>query len=45
MLLSQGPGNLLPLGIVVFVVLSGPSIAAAWIGAFFAKRRAGNDEA
>jgi hypothetical protein len=38
MLLSQGPGNLLPLGVVVFGVFSVPSIIAAWIGAFIAKR-------
>ncbi|BAV32771.1 hypothetical protein SCL_0449 [Sulfuricaulis limicola] len=45
MLLTQGPGNLLPLGIVVFVVLSLPSIVAARIGAFVAVRRARSDEA
>jgi hypothetical protein len=39
MLLSQGPGNLLPLGIVVFAVLSIPSLIAAGIGAFIARRR------
>ena len=38
MLLSQGPGNLLPLGIVVFGVLSVPSIVAARIGALAAIR-------
>jgi hypothetical protein len=36
MLLSQGPGNLLPLGVIVFGVLSVPSIIAARIGAFIA---------
>lgn len=39
MLLSQGPGNLLPLGIVVFAVLSIPSIITARIGASIARRR------
>ncbi len=39
MLLSQGPGNLLPLGIIVFAVLSIPSIITAGIGAFIARRR------
>lgn len=39
MLLSQGPGNLLPLGIVAFGVLSVPSIITARAGAFFGRRR------
>lgn len=39
MLLSQGPGNLLPLGIVAFGVLSVPSIITARVGAFFGRRR------
>ena len=34
MLVTQGPGNLLPLGIVVFGVLSIPSILTANLGAF-----------
>ncbi|HSF59766.1 MAG TPA: hypothetical protein VLD83_16955 [Candidatus Binatia bacterium] len=38
MLLSQGPGNLLPLGVIVFGLLSIPSIIAAWIGAFIATK-------
>jgi hypothetical protein len=38
MLLSQGPGNLLPLGVIVFAVLSVPSIIAARIGAFIATK-------
>jgi hypothetical protein len=38
MLLSQGPGNLLPLGVIVFGVLSVPSIIAARIGAFIATK-------
>ena len=45
MLLSQGPGNLLPLGIVMFGVLSVPSVVAARIGAFVATRLATRDEA
>jgi len=40
MLLTQGPGNLLPLGLVVFGVLSVPSIMTARIGAFFGNKRA-----
>jgi len=44
MLFSNGPGNLLPLGIVVFAVLSVPSIIAARIGASIARRWAGPSE-
>jgi hypothetical protein len=40
MLLSQGPGNLLPLGVIVFGVLSVPPIIAARIGAFIARKTA-----
>ena len=40
MLFTQGPGNLLPLGLVVFGVLSVPSIITAQIGAFFGNKRA-----
>ena len=40
LLITEGPGNLLPLGIVVFGVLSVPSIATAWIGAYVGARRA-----
>jgi hypothetical protein len=40
MLVTQGPGNLLPLGVVVFGVLSVPSIVTAKIGAFFGNRHA-----
>jgi hypothetical protein len=40
MLFTQGPGNLLPLGLVVFGVLSVPSIMTARIGAFFGSTRA-----
>ena len=39
MLVTQGPGNLLPLGVVVFGVLSIPSIVTARIGAFFGRTR------
>jgi hypothetical protein len=39
MLFTQGPGNLLPLGVVVFGVLSVPSIITARIGAFFGSKR------
>lgn len=44
MLLSQGPGNLLPLGVVVFGVLSVPAIVAARIAASFATKRASRDK-
>lgn len=44
MLLSQGPGNLLPLGIVVFAVLSLPSIIAARVGASIATKWARRNE-
>ena len=40
MLVTEGPGNLLPLGMVVFGVLSVPSIITARIGAFFGSKRA-----
>lgn len=40
LLLSQGPGNLLPLGIVAFGVLSLPSIVTARIGSYFGRKRA-----
>jgi hypothetical protein len=39
MLFTQGPGNLLPLGVVVFGMLSVPSIITARIGAFFGSKR------
>jgi hypothetical protein len=38
MLISPGPGNLLPLGVIVFGVLSVPPIVAARIGAFIATK-------
>ena len=44
MLLSRGPGNLLPLGIVAFAVLSIPSLIAARIGAFIAMKTMRRDE-
>jgi hypothetical protein len=40
MLLTQGPGNLLPLGVIVFGVLSVPSIITARIGASLGSKRA-----
>jgi hypothetical protein len=40
MLISPGPGSLLPLGVIVFGVLSIPPIVAARIGAFIATRTA-----
>ena len=40
MLLTQGPGNLLPLGVVAFAILSVPSIITAQIGAFFGNKHA-----
>ncbi|HSQ51130.1 MAG TPA: hypothetical protein VLL94_07660 [Nitrospiraceae bacterium] len=40
MLLTQGPGNLLPLGVIVFGVLSVPSIITAQVGAFLGSKRA-----
>jgi hypothetical protein len=43
MLLSQGPGNLLPLGVIVFAVLSVPPIITARIGAFIATRTGRNE--
>src|SRR5262245_59544903 len=42
MLLMQGPGNLLPVGVLVFAALSLPSILAARIGAFARSRRVSN---
>jgi hypothetical protein len=40
MLLTQGPGNLLPFGVIVFGILSLPSIVTAQIGASFGNKRA-----
>ena len=44
LLVMQGPGNLLPLGIIVFAVLSIPSIIAARIGASIGLRTARRDQ-
>ena len=38
MTLQQGFGNLMPAGILVFLVLSVPLLIAAWIGAFLGKK-------
>jgi hypothetical protein len=40
MFMTQGIGNLAPLGVLFFGVLAIPLLIAARIGAFFAKRRA-----
>jgi hypothetical protein len=42
LLLTQGVGNLLPLGVIVFGVLSVPGIIAARIGASIAMKRKPN---
>ena len=39
MVLSQGVGNMLPLGVIIFAILSIPPVVAALIGAFIAIRR------
>ena len=44
MLLSQEAGNLLPLGVVAFGVLSVPSILAARVGSFFGRKWAATSE-
>jgi len=44
MLLVQGPGNLLPLGVIVFGIFSIPSIATACVGSLIATKRARRDE-
>jgi len=41
MVVSQGLGNMFPLGLVVFFVLSIPALLAASLGAFLGRRRAG----
>ena len=43
MLLTEGPGNLMPLGIVMFGVFSLPAIVAARVGAFFGTSRANSE--
>jgi len=40
MLVTQGPGNLLPLGVIVFGVLSAPSVLTAKLGAFVRSKTA-----
>ena len=44
MLISQEVGNLLPLGIIVFGVMSLPAAIAAKMGAYFSKMRAESGE-
>lgn len=39
LLISQGVGNLLPLGVIAFGVMSVPSVVAARIGAAIVRRR------
>ena len=38
MLVTQGPGNLLPLGVIVFGILAIPSMITAWLGALVGKK-------
>jgi len=38
MLVTQGPGNLLPLGVIAFGVMAIPSIITAWLGALVGKK-------
>ena len=38
LLLSEGAGNLLPLGVIAFGIFSVPAIIAAWIGAAIGTR-------
>jgi len=38
MIVTQGAGNLLPLGLVVFGVLAIPSVMTAWLGALIGKK-------
>lgn len=38
MLLTQGPGNLLPLGVIVFGILAIPSVLTGKLGAFIGKK-------
>ncbi|MBI3608296.1 MAG: hypothetical protein HY207_10035 [Nitrospirae bacterium] len=40
MIVTQGPGNLLPIGLVVFGVLAIPSMTTAQIGAWLGKKNA-----
>ncbi len=43
MVLTQGVGNLLPLGVIVFGILAIPSVATALLGAFIRNRMAKRD--
>ena len=45
MLLTQGPGNLLPLGVLVFGVFCVPPVITARVGAFVASKWAKRNEA
>jgi hypothetical protein len=38
MLVTNGPGNLLPLGVIMFGILSIPSIITAWVGSVIGRR-------
>ena len=44
LILSGGPGNLFPLGVVAFAVLSVPIAIAAWVGAWFSTRGNSNHD-
>lgn len=44
MLISQGPGNLLPLGVIVFGIFSIPSVVTARLGSSIATKRTRRDE-
>jgi hypothetical protein len=38
MLVTEGPGNLLPLGVIAFGILAIPSMITAWLGALVGKQ-------
>jgi hypothetical protein len=40
MLVTAGPGNVLPLGVIMFGILSVPSVITAWLGAAIARKSA-----
>ena len=44
MLISQGVGNLLPLGIIAFAVISLPAVMAAKVEAYLGSKRVYQDE-
>ena len=44
LLLRQGPGKLLPLGIIAFGAVSAPAIVAAKVGAYFGRRQILEDD-